>query len=117
MFLVNKEGVLETGPIRINKEIFQGDSLSLLFFTVSISPLNRELENTRYGYLLHEQTKINHLLYVDDHKLYGTSDNQMNGLLNTVKIVSNNIKLEFGLDKEIKEHFREARNWKLKKFH
>ena len=32
MTLVHKEGVLETGPIRIKREIFQGDLLSLLLF-------------------------------------------------------------------------------------
>ena len=43
-----------------------------------------------------EQIKINHLFYVDDLKLYGTSDNQLIGLSNTMKNVSDNIKMEFG---------------------
>ena len=40
MTLVHKEGVLETGPIRIKREIFQGDSLSLFLFTMSLNPLS-----------------------------------------------------------------------------
>ena len=40
MTLVHKEGVLETGPIRIKRGIFQGDSLSPLLFTMSINPLS-----------------------------------------------------------------------------
>ena len=36
---------------------------------------------------------------MDDLKLYGTSDNQLNGLINTVKKVSDDIQMEFGLDK------------------
>ena len=83
--LVHKEGVLETGPIRIKRGIFQGDSLSPLLFTMSLNPLSQELQKMGYGYQMDEQTKINHLFYADDLKLYGTSDKQLTGLINTVK--------------------------------
>ena len=106
MTLVHKEGVLEAGPIRIKRGIFQGDSLSPLLFTMSLNPLSQELQNTRYGYQLDEQTKINYLFYVDDLKLYGTSDNQVTGLINTVKNVSEDIKMEFGLNKCAKASFK-----------
>ena len=66
---------------------------------MSLNPLSQELQKTRYGYQLDEQTKINHLFYVDDLKLYATSDNQLTGLMNTVKNVSDEIKMEFALDK------------------
>ena len=99
MTLVHKEGVLETGPNRIKRGIFWGDSLSPLFFTMSLNPLSQELQKTGYGYQLDEQTKMKHLFYVDDLKLYGTSDKQLTGLINTVKNVSDDIKMEFGLDK------------------
>ena len=69
MTLVHKEGVLETGLIRIKRGIFQGDSLNPLLFTMSLNPLSQELQKTGYGYQLDEQTKINHLFYVDDLKL------------------------------------------------
>ena len=105
MTLVHQEQVLETGPIRIKRGIFQGDSLSPLLFTMSLNPLSQEFQNTRYGYQLDKQTKINHLFYVDDLKLYGTSDNQLSGLINTVKNVSDDIKMEFGLDKCAKASF------------
>ena len=36
---------------------------------------------------------------MNDLKLYGTSDNQLNGLISTVKKVSDDIQMEFGLDK------------------
>ena len=80
MVLVHESGVLETGPISIKRGIFQGDSLSPLHFTMSLNPLSREIQKTGYGYQLDKQTKINHLFYVDDLKLYGISDNQLNGL-------------------------------------
>ena len=66
---------------------------------MSLNPLSWELQRTGYGYQLDEQTKINHLFYVDDLKLYGTSDKQLTALINTVKNVLGDIKIEFGLDK------------------
>ena len=107
--LVHKEGVLETGPIRIKRGIFQSDSLSSLLFTMSLNPLSQELQKMGYGYQLDEQTKINHLFYVDDLKLYGTSDNQLTGLINTVKNISDDIKMEFGLDKCAKASFKRGK--------
>ena len=109
MTLVHKEGVLETGPIRIKRGIFQGDSLSPLLFTMSLNPLSKELQKTGCGYQLDEQTKINHLFYVDDLKLYGTSDKQLTGLINTVKNVSDDIKMEFALDKCAKASFKRGK--------
>ena len=109
MTLVHKEGVLETGPIIIKRGMFQGDSLSPLLFTMSLNPLRKELQKMGYGYQLDEQTKINHLFYVDDLKLYGTSDKQLTGLINRVKNVSDDIKMEFGLDKCAKASFKRGK--------
>ena len=106
MVLVHESEVLETGPISIKRGIFQGDSLSPLLFTMSLNPLSWELQKTGYGYQLDKQTKISHLFYVDDLKLYGTSNNQLNGLISTVKKVSDNIQMEFGLDKCAKATFK-----------
>ena len=40
MTLVYKDGILKTGPIRIKRSIFQGDSLSPPLFTMSLNPLS-----------------------------------------------------------------------------
>ena len=109
MVLVHESGVLETGPISMNRGIFQGDSLSPLLFTMSLNPLSRELQKTGCGYQLDKQTKINHLFYMDDLKLDGTSDNQLNGLISTVKKVSDDIQMEFGLDKCAKATFKRGK--------
>ena len=109
MVLVHESGVLETGPISIKRGIFQGDSISPLLFTMSLNPLSQELQKIGYGYQLDKQTKINHLFYVDDLKLYGTSDNQLNGLISTVKKVSDDIQMEFGLDKCAKATFKRGK--------
>ena len=45
------------------------------------------------------EEKINHLFYMDDLKLYGKNDKELDGLLRTVKKFSDDIGMEFGLDK------------------
>ena len=75
---------------------------------MSLNPLSQEVHKTGYGYQLDEQTKINHLLYVDDLKLYGTSENQLTGLINIVKNVSVDIKMEFGFGQVCKGIIQES---------
>ena len=106
MVLVHESGVLETGPVSIKRGTFQGDSLRPLLFTMSLNPLSHELQKTGYGYQQDKQTKINHLFYVDDLKLSGTSDNQLNGHISKVKKVSYDTQMEFGLDKCAKVTFK-----------
>ena len=74
----------------------------------SLNPLSWELQKTGYEYQLDKQTKVNHLFYVDDLKLYRTSDNQLNGLISTVKKVSDDIQMKFGLDKCAKATFKKV---------
>ena len=45
---------------------------------------------------------------INDLKLYGTSDNELTGLINTVKNVSDDIKMEFGLCKGIIQERQES---------
>ena len=97
---------LKQGQSTSREGVFQGDSLSPLLFTMPLNPLSWELQKTGYGYQLDKQTKTNHLFYVDDLKLYGTNDNQLNGLISTVKKVSDDIWMEFGLDKCAKATFK-----------
>ena len=56
------------------------------------------LRQTGLGYQTSKSaTKISHLLYMDDLKLYGKSSDELESLLNTIRIVSTNISKEFGL--------------------
>ena len=45
------------------------------------------------------QTKINHTLLMDDLKVLGKSERQIESLVNTVLAVSDHIDMEFGLKK------------------
>ena len=76
----------------------RGLPISRIIFCWSLIPLTNELSNTKYGYEIYEKI-INHLFYVADLKLYANDDKELEGILSTVKKFSNDIGMEFGLDK------------------
>ena len=86
------------GEILINCGIFQGDSLSPILFIICLIPLSQILDKTKTGYKINKKI-INHLLYMDDLKLYAGTDKQINSLVNTVRIFSEDIQMKFGLEK------------------
>lgn len=94
---------LQTDHIPINRGIFQGDSLSALWFCLCLNPLSNALNSTSYGFNIKHQNeikhKINHLLYMDDIKIYASTKTQMAGLLKTVEDITTDIRMEFGMSK------------------
>ena len=90
---------LEIGTIYIKCGIFQGDSLSPILFIICLIPLSKLLELNKMGYKLTSDTSINHLLYMDDLKLYAKNDKEIDALTNTVRIFSSDIKMKFGFEK------------------
>ena len=68
--------------VKIGRGIFQADSLPpLLFVMYTIAdPLRRELNK---GYII-GNTMINHQLFMDDLKLFGKREIQVESLVNTV---------------------------------
>ena len=89
----------ELGEVKIRRGIFQGDSLSPLLFVMAMIPLTSILRKAKPGYVYKNKTKINHLLYMDDLKLYGKSKDDMETLMNTVRVFSDDIGMQFGIDK------------------
>ena len=88
------------GTVDIKRGIFQGDSLSPLLFVMVMIPLSMLLKAENKGYKLrHSERRINHLLFMDDLKLYASNDNELESLVNEVKIYSDDIGMEFGLSK------------------
>ena len=73
------------GTVDIKRGIFQGDSLSPLLFVMIMIQLSLILRDTRAGYQLKKEgCKINHLLFMDDLKLYGKNCSQIDSLVHTV---------------------------------
>ena len=88
------------GEVRIKRGIFQGDALSPLLFVISMIPLTSILRKAAPGYeFSSNKVKINHLLYMDDLKLYGKTQKDLESLIQTVRIYSSDIGMEFGLEK------------------
>ena len=108
MILSHTTGTLTSRQIKIKSGIFQGDSLSPLLFCLSLAPLSGMLNDTKCGYEVQGQ-KISHLLYMDDLKTYARNDNEQKKLLDTVKTFSDDIKMEFGLDKCAKATFKKGK--------
>ena len=59
------------GEVEIKRGSFQGDSLSLLVFVLALIPLSLILRKRKAAYEFSEsKEEINHLLFMDDLKLY-----------------------------------------------
>ena len=86
--------------VSIRRGIFQGDSQSPLLFRVAIIPMARVLERMEIGYQLkNRDSRIEHLMIMDDIKLFGKGTNEIHTLVQTVRIVSGDIRMEFGIEK------------------
>ena len=73
------------GTVNINRGIFQGDSLSPLLFIIIMIPLTMLLREMNVGYHLEKEgNRVNHLLFMDDLKLYGQNNKQLDSLVKTV---------------------------------
>ena len=88
------------GEAEIKRGIFQGDYLSPLVFVLALIPLSLILRKTKAAYEFSEsKDKINHLLFMDDLKLYSRSEKGLDSLVQTVRIFSEDIGMEFGIEK------------------
>jgi len=89
------------GSVLINRGIYQGDSLSPLWFCLAINPLSKLLNSNSNGFRVNTKRniRISHLLYMDDLKLFAETEQKLHASITTVKNFSDNICMSFGLDK------------------
>ena len=93
-------GNSELREVEIKQGIFQGDSLSPLVFVLALIPLSLILRKAKAAYEFSKNKgKINHLLFMDDLKLYSRSEKGLNSLVQTVCVFSKDIGMEFGTEK------------------
>ena len=86
------------GTVDIKRGIFQGDSLSPLIFVICMIPMSKVLRNAKAGYRLGDM-KINHLLFMYDLKMFAKSKNEIDSLVSTVQVISQDIGMQFGINK------------------
>ena len=84
---------------KIQRGIFQGDALSPLLFIIAMMPLNHILRKCTAGYKLSRSQEVNHLMYMDDIKLFAKNKKELETLINAVRIYSQDIGIEFGIGK------------------
>ena len=95
-----KAGGQSLAEVKIQRGIFQGDELSPLLFVIAMMSLNHILRICSAGYKLSKsQEKINHLMYMDDIKLFTKNEKEFVTLIQTLRIYSQDIKMEFSIEK------------------
>ena len=63
-------------------------------------PLNHKLRKCTAGYKLsRSQEKVNHLMYMDDIKLFAKNEKELETLKHTIRIYSQDIGMEFDIGK------------------
>ncbi|XP_072176148.1 uncharacterized protein [Diadema setosum] len=74
--------------------------MSPLLFVISLNPLPSVLRNVSAGYDLGgNHGSLNHLLFMDDLKLFCKDEKQCDKLVQTVRLVSKDIGMDFGINK------------------
>ena len=98
--LKGEEEVIVSDIIYFVKGIFQGDSLSVLLFILSVNPLSFLLHKLQgYAYGKHKNYKVTHNFFVDDLKLYASSVNTAKKQFDLVTEFSKDTGMTFGDDK------------------
>ena len=78
-------GNCELGEVEIKRGISQRDSLSLLVFVLALIPLSLILRKAKAVYEFSKsKEKVNHLLFLDDLKLYSRSEKGLDSLVQFV---------------------------------
>ena len=81
--------------VDIRSGIFQLDSLLPLLLVICMITLTQILRKVESGYTLKNGEKLNHLLFMDDLKIFAKSECEVNGLVSTVQILNNDTEMEF----------------------
>ena len=73
------------GNLILGEGSFRGDSFPPFLFIVVLVPSSIILNKTDLGYVTNRNQKLNHLLLMDDLKLYTKSERELDSFIQTVK--------------------------------
>ena len=68
-----------------------------LLFVICMMPLTQILRNLKSAYTLKNGEKLNHFSFMNDLKIFAKNKREINGLVSTVKILSSDIEMKFGI--------------------
>ena len=86
--------------VKIRRGTFQGDSLSSLLFVLALIPMSTVLNATRIGYWLGKNRgHIDHLWFMDDLIVSAKNVAELDSVVQTVRVISDDIGMEFGIQK------------------
>ena len=71
--------------------------MSPLLFVIYIMLLTQILRNLKSAYTLKNGEKLNHFSFMNDLKIFAKNKREINGLVSTVKILSSDIEMKFGI--------------------
>ena len=95
-------GNSELSEVEMKQGIFQGDYLSPLVFVLALILLSLILGKAKAAYEFSEsKEKVNHLLFMDDLKLYSRKEKGLDSLVQTVFVFSEDIAIAFGIEKYV----------------
>ena len=66
---------------------------------MALNPLSALLGKSTYGYKFKSGTTLNHLLYIDDIRLYAKNEQDIDSLIHLTLVFSSNFGMIFGLAK------------------
>ena len=82
-----------------SRGIFQGDALSPLLFIIAMMLPNHILRKCTAEYKLSKlQEKINHLMYMDNIKVFTKNEKELETLMHTVRIYNQDIGMKFAIE-------------------
>ena len=88
--------LLRSVPIR--RAIFRGDQFSPLLFVIPLLPLTHILREIGIGYQLEKnEAQVYHLFFMDDLKLYGKNEKEIDSLIKTEWQCNEDMKMEFDI--------------------
>ena len=101
--LQTDNGMMTTNYIEYLRGIFQGDSLSLLLFILSVNPLSFLLNHTTQRYKIgkpgERNLELTHNFFVNDLKLYSENQNEAKVQPDVVTKFLTDIGMSFGEEK------------------
>ena len=91
-----RQGIETSDVTHFNKGLSQGDALCPRLFTLCLNPVSWKLKASEgYKPSRHTNGKITHVLYIDDMKIYATSESILDRVLQTTKVAMADIGLDF----------------------